>query len=96
MGHRGGGARRGQGDRADHQRGRPGGRTGAVGRRQQLPGHRARRDRRLRAERGHQHHAAPARHRRDRDRGQRARPRPRRAALHELPDRAGSGLGGPS
>ena len=86
------GARHRRGGGADHRRGPQGGRTRAVGRREQLPGRRPRRDLRLRAQRGHQHHAAPARHRGGDRVRQRAGPGPRRAALHDLPDRAGPGL----
>ena len=44
------------------------------------------RRRRLRAQRRHQHRAAPRGHRGHHDRRLRARPRPRRPALHVLPD----------
>ena len=60
----------------------------AVGRRQQRAGRRAGRGRRLRAQRRHQHAAAPRRHRGDHDRRLRARARSRRPSLHVLPDRA--------
>ena len=49
--------------RAHHRRGHPGRRARAVGRRDQLPGGRSRGGLRLRPQRGHQHHAAQARHR---------------------------------
>ena len=59
----------------------------AVGRRQQRPGRRAGRRRRLRAQRRHQHAAAPRGDRGDHDRRLRARPWSRRPPLHVLPDR---------
>src|ERR1019366_2292728 len=46
------------------------------------------RHRRLRPQRGHQHHAAQARHRGGDRAGRGTRPGPRRPALHDLPDRA--------
>ena len=59
----------------------------AVGRRQQRPGRGAGRRRRLRAQRRHQHAAAPRGDRGDHDRRLRARSRSRRPPLHVLPHR---------
>ncbi len=75
-----------------HRRGRPRRGARAVGRRHQLPGRSSRCGHGLSAERGHQHHAAQARHRSRRHRRQRTRPRSGRASLHDLPDRAGPSM----
>src|SRR5262249_29316525 len=64
------------------------GAAGAVGRRVQRAGGRARRGRRLRAERDHQRLPGGGRHRGAHGSGRRARPRPGRSPVHELPPRA--------
>ena len=84
--------RRGRDHRAHDRRGHPSRRAGTMGRRHQLLGRGARRRHGLRAQRRHEHDAAKARHRGDFDQRQRARSRTRRPTVHDLPDRARSGL----
>ena len=92
LGDAGDGPRSGRGDRPHDRRGHPSRRARTMGRRDELPCGRTWRRLRVRAQRRHQHDAAQARHRSRERRRKRARAWPRRAALHDLPNRAGSGV----